>query len=99
MRFLSLLLVLGLVSAYGCGSSAPSTDVTPPGQEQIKPTLESVVETGTIDSGLMVVREELEKMQATDSAKADELLKDLDELETLSGDAAKTKATEMLGKL
>jgi hypothetical protein len=90
MRFLSLLLVLGLVSAYGCGSSAPSTDVTPPGQEQIKPTL---------DSGLMVVREELEKMQATDSAKADELLKDLDELETLSGDAAKTKATEMLGKL
>jgi hypothetical protein len=53
-----------------------------------------------VDSGLMVVREELEKMQSTDAAKAQELLKDLEELESMSSpDQVRNKAKAMLGKL
>ena len=59
-----------------------------------------MVESGVVDSGLMVVREELEKMQSTDAAKAQELLKDLDELESMSSpDQVRNKAKAMLGKL
>ncbi len=94
-----LLLVAGMLVALGCGREETQT-VAPP-QSQIKPTLESVAQTGTIDSGLITVREELEAMKTTDAAKAETLLKDLDELEKMSGNpaGAKAKAQEMLGKL
>lgn len=94
-----LLLVAGMLVALGCGREETQT-VAPP-QSQIKPTLESVAQTGTIDSGLITVREELEAMKATDSAKAETLLKDLDELERMASNpaGAKAKAQEMLGKL
>ncbi len=100
MWFIRSLLVLGALAVIGCGGGETSTSVEPPGQEQIKPALETVAETGVIDSGLMTVREEAEAMKETDAAKADELLKDLDELESLSDPAeVKAKAQQMIDKL
>lgn len=94
-----ILFVLSVVAILGCGggSSIPVDDQEAP--DQVKQALQTVVDTGEIDSGLVVVQEQLEVMKATDAAKAEELLKDLEELMGLSGDAAKTKAGEMLGKL
>lgn len=99
MWFARILFVLSVVAIFGCdsGSTLPVNDQEAP--DQVKQALQSVADTGEIDSGLMVVQEQLEEMKATDAAKAEELLKDLEELMGLSGDAAKTKATEMIGKL
>jgi len=104
IRFLLVLtLVLAPLAILGCDSattSTPSTPVEEPGAtSQITSGLQGVAETGEIDSGVMMVREQLEELKQTDAAKAEELLKDLDELESLSGEAAKTKAKEMLEKL
>lgn len=95
-RFLPLLVI---AAAIGCGpsdTSVPAQQAAP--VDQVKSALQNVADTGVIDSGIMTVREQIEAMKATDSAKAEELLTDLDALEKLSGDAAKKKATEMLGK-
>ncbi len=100
MWFLRCLLLLSVVAVIGCAESGPTpTQNAMPASDQAKSALQSVADTGQVDSGLVIVRDQLESMKATDSAKAEELLKDLDELEKLSGDAAKKKATEMIGKL
>ena len=100
MRFACVLTLLFVVCLVGCGPSETTKKVTPPdAQTNIKSALQNVVDTGQIDSGLMLVEEGLVEMKATDAAKAEELQKDLEELQGLSGDAAKTKAKEMLGKL
>lgn len=94
-----ILVVLGLLVMLGCGSGETVQSVTPP-TNQAKPVLESVSQTGVVDSGLVVVREELEKMKATDAAKAEGLLKDLDQLERMTDVARiKAKAKEMAAKL
>jgi hypothetical protein len=101
MWLVRFLLVLGAVAVLGCGegvTTQPAQEAAP--QQQIKSALETCAESGTIDSGLMVVREQAEAMQETDPDKADALLKDLDELESLRDPAQiKAKAKEMLGKL
>ncbi len=100
MRFARVLMLLVAVCLIGCGPSETTQKVTPPdAQTEVKSALQSVADTGEIDSGLIVVGEQFESMKATDAAKAEELLKDLEELQGLSGDAAKKKATEVLGKL
>jgi hypothetical protein len=93
------LVVLGLGLVLGCGSGEHVQSVEPP-KNQSKTILESVAQSGILDSGMMSVREELEKMKATDAAKAEGLLKDLDQLEKMN-DAAriKAKAKEMAAKL
>lgn len=58
-----------------------------------------VANSGQIDSGIIAARNALEKWRTTDAAKAEELLKDLDALERLTGQAAKKKALEMIGNL
>ncbi len=86
----------------GCGQSTPATKVQPPDPNQeIRSALQQVAETGVVDSGLMVVRERLETMRETDAAKAQALLQDLSQLESMTGNPnqAKAKAAEMLGKL
>ena len=101
MWFARLLLVLGMVALVGCGPKETTEQVEEPAsQDQVKSALENVVETGEVDSGLMTAREQLEAMQATDAAKAEELLKDLDALESLRDPAQiKAKAKEMVDKL
>ncbi|MEN6495028.1 MAG: hypothetical protein ABFD16_12185 [Thermoguttaceae bacterium] len=93
------LVVLGLSVVLGCGSGERVQSVEPP-KNQSKTVLESVAQTGILNSGIMVVKEELEQMKATDAAKAEGLLKDLDQLEKMKGAAQiKTKAKEMAAKL
>lgn len=95
----ALCLFVGVAFLLGCNDGS-QIKVKPPGAEQIKPALEDVAKNGQLHSGLMVVRDELEKMKATDAAKAGALLKDLDELQSLKDtEKAKAKAKEMLGKL
>lgn len=100
MNLVRVLMLLFVVCLVGCGPSETTTRVEEtPAQDQIEMGLKAVADTGMIDSGVELVREKLEEMKQTDAAKAEELLKDLDELQKLSGDAAKKKATEMIGKL
>ncbi len=103
MRFVSLITLLLMASLlFGCGPSVTTKSVkeTTP-QDQIKSALQQVANTGQVDSGLMVVREQLEAMKSTDEAKAQALLQDLDQLEALANrpQQARAKAQEMLGKL
>jgi len=99
MWFARVMFLVVFVALIGCSGekTTPVQQAAP--TDQVKSALQNVADTGTIDSGLVTVRDQLEAMKATDAAKADALLKDLDELEGLSGDAAKKKATEMIGKL
>ncbi len=97
--WLGAVLVLFLV---GCSNGTPSQSVAPPDPNQeIRSALQQLAETGTIDSGLMVVRERLEAMRETDAAKAQTLLQDLSQLESMAGNPgqAKAKAQEMIKKL
>ena len=92
------LMVLGVSVVLGCGSGERVQSVEPP-KNQSKAVLESVAQTGTLDSGIMVVKEELEKMKATDAAKAEGLLNDLGQLEKMNNPAQiKAKAKEMAAK-
>lgn len=99
-----LFFALCLVSAAGCGSGTvkvTSESVTPPAAPAARELLEGVAESGAeLGSSAMSIREELEKLKATDEAKATELLNDLTQLEGMT-DAAqiKQKAKEMAGKL
>ncbi|MGQ9821332.1 MAG: hypothetical protein ACUVQK_05680 [Thermogutta sp.] len=91
-----------LLPMLGCGQQTPSQSVQPPDPNQeIRSALQQVADSGVVDSGLMVVRERLEAMQKTDAAKAQTLLQDLSQLESMTGNPnqAKAKAQEMLGKL
>ncbi|GAB6185536.1 hypothetical protein [Thermopirellula anaerolimosa] len=91
-----------LTALIGCGPSTPSTKVEAPDPNQeVRSALQQVADTGVVDSGLMVVRERLEAMKETDAAKAQTLLQDLSQLESMTGNPnqAKAKAQEMLGKL
>ena len=101
MRFVRILALLGLVAVLGCGGGENATTVEEaPPDSQIQSALQSVAETGVVDSGIMLVRAQLEVLKETDALKADALLKDLDALEaSRSPDQVKAKAKEMLGKL
>lgn len=91
--------VMGLLVMLGCGNGETVQSVTPP-TNQAKQVLESVAQTGILDSGMVIVQEELEAMKATDAAKAEALLKDLDQLQKMSdAPRIKAKAKEMAGKL
>ena len=101
MRGISLLLALFVLASLGCGGvDTPSVQVQAPGLEQVKPVLESVAQTGTMDSGMIIVREELEKLKQTDAAKAEGLLKGLAELEAARDPATiKAKAKALASQL
>lgn len=94
LRFNGFVQTLGAlligVSLVGCGG-VESTAVTPPPPPQAKALLSDVANSGELGSGASMIRDSLESLKATDAAKAEELLKELDELEKMS-DAAKIKA-------
>jgi hypothetical protein len=77
----------------GCGGGAniPEESVTPPPPTPAKQMLTDIANSGEVGSGASMIRDALESMKATDAPKAEELLKDLTELEGL-GDPAKIKA-------
>ena len=90
------LVVLFLGCGPGVDSSAP-VEVSP--AETIQENLQVVVDGGSLGSAEETVRSNIEKLKATDAAKGEELMKDLDELTGLTGDGAKKKAEEMISKL
>lgn len=98
LRVRSGALVLAVVLLAGCGSG--SVPVTPPAPPQAKAMLLEVAAQGQINSGIMAIREDLERMKATDPTKAQTLLRDLDQLERMnSPQQIKAKAKEMADKL
>ncbi len=101
MKSLIQLVCLTLVTLFlGCGpgvdTSAP-VEVSP--AETIQQSLLAVVDGQDLGSAEESVRVAIDELKATDAAKGDELAADLDELIGLSGDAAATKAQEMIDKL
>src|SRR5262245_40379802 len=75
----ALLAVIMLIGQIGCGDG--SVPVTPAPVETAKSFLKKAAESGNpIGSGGGIVMQEIEKIRATDPAKADALKKDLDEL-------------------
>ena len=88
-RYSATLLACCLVA--GCSSSLPTEQVTPPAPPAAKAQLSDVAASGELGSAASSIRESLEALKATDSAKAEELLKQLTELEGLA-DPAKIKA-------
>lgn len=95
---LSFLLLAG---AIGCGAaSVPETAVTPSAPPPAKAVLMDVANSGELGSTADVLRENLEAMKATDSVKAEALLNELKELESLTDpDEVKAKASAMAEQL
>jgi hypothetical protein len=93
-----------LVVFLGCDGSQDvkvNAPVVSPA-DAAKLALKDVANSGQMGSGMYTVRQNLEKLKSTDPAKAEGLLKDLDQLMALPpGDSAaiKAKAQEMAGKL
>lgn len=102
MTFVRVLFVLALLAVVGCGSQPAPIAVTPvetSPADTARAVLEGIAESGEVGSGVDELRTALEELKQTDAAKADALLTDLSALEAASGEAAKAKANEMLGKL
>ncbi|PQO36734.1 hypothetical protein C5Y96_06060 [Blastopirellula marina] len=85
----------------GCGPSTPSTSVeVPKPTAMIKSTLEGYASSGELDSGIMILDEEIAKLKESDSALATSLEQDLAKLKSASGKSAvKKQAESMLEKL
>jgi hypothetical protein len=102
MKVLSQLLGLCLlVALVGCSGTVSDTEVeVTPQEPPAKAMLEGIAESGVVGSGAMQIREALETMKAEGHPKADELLADLNELETTTNPAqVKSKASAMAAKL
>ena len=108
MKFLNTaMIVLGFLLA-GCGQSDPAPNMKNPvedktvgAKEDLKKLLQSIAESGSGGSGLMGVKESIDKaVRPSDTKLADDLTKDFGELSSTQ-DAAKIKevATRMAGKL
>jgi hypothetical protein len=99
MMRLVMMLLLGVMCLTGCGGEEVIS-VEEPGQEQIRPVLEQVVKTGQLDSGIMIVQEQLEAMKQDDPSKAERLLKQLDDLQSqTSPNEIKAAAQKILNEL
>ena len=99
-RAVLLGILVGSVGISGCGNAVAPEAVTPPPPPAAKALLSDVANSGELGSGASTIRDALATLQATDAAKADPLLKEMDELETLSDPAKiKAKAKAMADKL
>ena len=103
MARLVRLLLLPVLVVIVLGCSPGSVSVEQPDDspaEAVKRELETAAESGVLGSEMISIQENLEKMRGTDPAKADELLADLEQLQSMTDPAAvKAKASEMIGKL
>ena len=90
-----------LCLAVGCGGPADTEVEVEVVVVPARQMLEDVAESGVLGSAEMEIREALEGMKASgDAAKADELLKELDELQSISDEGQiKSKAAAMAAKL
>jgi hypothetical protein len=87
------------LALFGCGDAGVIEEPMPPAMIA-KTLLLQISEAGESGSGTMLIRENLEKLKATDAAKADQLIKELDQLEKTSNPAqVKALAKKMADKL
>jgi hypothetical protein len=100
-RALSGIVLAGALFIAGCGpGQTPAETVTPVTPPAAKAQLTDVANSGELGSSASAIRESLEALKATDSAKADELLNDLTALEGLADpNQIKAKAKAMADKL
>lgn len=94
------LIMLLVVAAVGCQEG--SKEVEDPGlsrKDLIKQDLQIVVDNEQMGSEMMSIKNNLESLKETDPALAEELLKDLEELQGESGSSAASKAKDMIAKL
>jgi hypothetical protein len=104
LRLIAVLLAASVLVVGCSGGTGPGPQKVTPPQVQpadaIRSALQSVAQSGQLGSEGLTIQENIEKLRATDSAKAEALAKDYQELEKLSDPAkVKAKAEEMLGKL
>lgn len=107
MRFAFAAVVLGTCLVLpGCGGGSVSDHDLPAGTnapttiENVRSWLEGVAQNGELDSGITLMHEEAEKLQAEGVASADEIAAGLKELESAKGSSAiKSKAKSLLSKL
>ena len=86
--------------ALGCGRTSrhPRRVSAPP--SVAKPLLEDLAKTGEMGSAVGAIPEALEGMKQTDAAKAEKLLKELDQIQALSNpEQIKAKAKAMASQL
>lgn len=103
MNFVRIWAVAVVVALVGCTGDKP-IPVAPPAAQSAtasaKAVLDEVAQTGNRGSGMMQLRQDLEKLKQTDATRGTELLSDLDALEAASQpEAIKAKAKAMADKL
>lgn len=96
---LACAVVLGFAGCGGPSSEPVEVDQGMSVEELIKQDLQMTVDNGQLGSEMMSIQNNLEKLKATDPAKAEELMKDLEELQGAQGASAKSKAQAMIQKL
>jgi hypothetical protein len=90
-----------MVALMGCGSGTVQTEEAQedPTIQEIKRLLQVVADSGDTEN-IGDLRSYIEEdLSGVDEAKSKALMVDYEELESMSGAAAKEKATEMIGKL
>jgi hypothetical protein len=95
------MLLLSVIAVLGCGGRVVAPESTPDSVTGIiKPLLEKLVETGDRETVGELDSYIEEDLAGVDQAKSDALLKDVRELQSMSGaNQIKAKAREMLTKL
>lgn len=97
------MLVFCVALVVGCSRERPAVPVkqaASPAAEAVKSGLKEIADSGQIGSGMLTIRENLEKLKSTDPAKADALLKELDKLSAMSDPGAiRAKAKQMMDQL
>jgi len=78
LRHLLLLAILGF--SLGCGSGVKVEPPTMTPLDEVKATLQDVVNSGELGSGVDQLAERIEALRETDAAKADKVAAGLDEL-------------------
>jgi len=105
---LGCVLVAGFSISIMCGCGSGNVPTSKPtevgmkisGKEELKKRLTSVGETGSGGSGLAGMREAIEALRGSDAALADQLIKDLGQLEQADGaEQIKALAQQMAAKL
>lgn len=101
MKYALLCCLVALTFCLGCGPSTQSTSVEPPKPtEEIKATLQGYAASGELDSGIVILEEEIAKVKESDPTLGATLEEELGKLKSASGKSAvKKQAEAMIEKL
>lgn len=101
LKTLMIFAVLGFICGCSGGDHAVKVEpakVAP--TQSLKAGLNDIAQSGELGSGVETLDEEVEKLRATDAAKADELAKEMETLKSLNNPAKiKAQAKKMADSL